>query len=228
MRKEKLTILIVNDYPLMCEAYKRAFINVSNYNDNQYDFDFITIHNCDDACEIIKTFYDREEKIDLVFLDLKLFPSNNKKIISGEDLGILIRDMFPSCKVILSTTNDNKYRIHSVFRSINPEGFLIKSDITFKELVKAINEVVSDPPFYSKTVLKLLRKKVSTDFLLDDVDRKILYELSIGAKVKDMLGYIPLSIAAIEKRKRHLKKIFNVKEKGHRELILKAKENGFI
>ncbi|WP_435261352.1 DNA-binding response regulator [Tenacibaculum sp. nBUS_03] len=226
MRKEKLTTLIVNDYPLMCEAYKRAFINVSNY--TLYDFDFITINNIDDACEMIKKFYDREQKIDLVFLDLKLFPSDNKKILSGEDLGILIKDMFPSCKVILSTTNDNKYRIHSVFRSINPEGFLIKSDVTFIELVKAINEVINDPPYYSKTVLKLLRKKVSTDFLLDDVDRKILYELSIGAKVKDMLGFIPLSVAAIEKRKRHLKKIFNVKEKGHRELILKAKESGFI
>lgn len=226
MRKEKLTTLIDNDYPLMCEAYKRAFINVSNY--TLYDFDFITINNIDDACEMIKKFYDREQKIDLVFLDLKLFPSDNKKILSGEDLGILIKDMFPSCKVILSTTNDNKYRIHSVFRSINPEGFLIKSDVTFIELVKAINEVINDPPYYSKTVLKLLRKKVSTDFLLDDVDRKILYELSIGAKVKDMLGFIPLSVAAIEKRKRHLKKIFNVKEKGHRELILKAKESGFI
>ncbi len=65
--------------------------------------------------------------------------------------------------------------------------------------------------------------------LIDSIDRKILYELSIGARMKDMPNYVPLSAASIEKRKRHLKKIFNVKDKGgDRELILVAKEKGLI
>ena len=47
--------------------------------------------------------------------------------------------------------------------------------------------------------------------------------------MKDMPNYVPLSAASIEKRKRHLKKIFNVKDKGgDRELILVAKEKGLI
>lgn len=227
MKKEKFTVLIVNDFPLICEAYKKAFdIVVSG--GYEYFLEFIVAHTYEEVIHNMKMYLNNGNKINLAFLDLKLLPSDSGKILSGEDLGILVRESFPNTKIIVSTSNDNKYGIHSVFKSINPDGFLMKKDISFAELVNAIKEVIKDPPYYSKTILKLLRKKVSVDFLLDDVDRKILYELSIGAKVKDMLGSIPLSIAAIEKRKRHLKKVFDVKEKGHRELILKAKENGFI
>ncbi|MGG8497138.1 DNA-binding response regulator [Tenacibaculum sp. TC6] len=227
MKKEKFTVLIVNDFPLVCEAYKKAF-NIVVSGADECLLDFIIAHDYDEAIQNMKMYLKNGNKIDLAFLDLKLLPSDSGKILSGEDIGIRIIESFPNTKIIVSTSNDNKYRIHSVFKSINPDGFLMKKDISFTELVNAIKEVIKDPPYYSKTILKLLRKKVSVDFLLDDVDRKILYELSIGAKVKDMLGSIPLSIAAIEKRKRHLKKVFDVKEKGHRELILKAKENGFI
>jgi hypothetical protein len=37
-----------------------------------------------------------------------------------------------------------------------------------------------------------------------------------------------MSIAGIERRKRQLKEMFNVEESEDRELILKAKEMGFI
>lgn len=227
MEKEKFTVLIVNDYPLVCEAYKKAFLQVQDCC-NCGIFNFVEAHSYDQGVHIVQHYVQTNSKIDLAFLDLKLPSAENSKMISGEDLGIYIRDKLPNCRVVISTTNDNKYIIHSVFRSTNPDGLLIKSDISFNELTQAIQEVIHDPPYYSKTVLKLLRKKVSVEFFLDDVDRKILYELSNGAKVKDMLGYIPLSVAAIEKRKRHLKKMFNVKERGHRELIMKAKESGFI
>ena len=60
------------------------------------------------------------------------------------------------------------------------------------------------------------------------MDRKILYELSIGSRMKDLPNYIPLSVASIEKRKRQLRKVFGVKNKGDRELILKAREIGVI
>jgi len=39
---------------------------------------------------------------------------------------------------------------------------------------------------------------------------------------------LPLSIAAIEKRKRNLKRVFNVKKLDDRHLIVSAREKGFI
>ncbi|MBL4887251.1 MAG: DNA-binding response regulator, partial [Flavobacteriaceae bacterium] len=131
-------------------------------------------------------------------------------------------------KIIVSTTFNDNYRIQNIFKSINPDGFLIKNDISPNELMTTINTVMDDPPYYSKTVIKIIRREISNEFVLDYIDRKILYELSLGTRMKDLPTVLPLSIAGIEKRKRHLKNIFNIKTVDDKELILKAKEKGFI
>ncbi len=69
---------------------------------------------------------------------------------------------------------------------------------------------------------------MATRDVIDENDRKMLYELSRGAKMKDLPDIIPLSLAALEKRKRHLKEIFNVEQMEDRFLILAAKEKVFI
>ncbi|CAL2089779.1 DNA-binding response regulator [Tenacibaculum sp. 190524A02b] len=228
MKKEKLTTLIINDYPLVCEVHKSAFTSISK-SCKKYVLECITTNSCKNAIQIINSFSSKNTKsIDIAFLELKQDTSNCNIIPTSDDLAYFIRKKHPDCKIIISTTDDNKYKIHNIFKSINPDGLLIKKDISYDEFIYAIKEVINDPPYYSKSVLKLLRKKVSSEFSLDELDRKILYELSLGAKVKDMLNYIPLSVAAIEKRKRQLKKFFNIEEKGYRKLVVKAKENGFI
>jgi hypothetical protein len=46
--------------------------------------------------------------------------------------------------------------------------------------------------------------------------------------MKDLPKLMPLSIAAIEKRKRNLKHMFNVKKMDDRQLMVSAREKGFI
>ncbi|MDA9335026.1 hypothetical protein N9Q89_02570 [Flavobacteriaceae bacterium] len=117
---------------------------------------------------------------------------------------------------------------HSILKSLNPDGFLIKSDISPKELIDTIDTILNDPPYYSKTVIKHLRKQVVGGYFLDTIDRKILFELSIGTRMKDLPDILPLSIAGIEKRKRNLKRIFNVNSTDDKELFSIAKEKGFL
>ena len=221
------SVLIIDDHPLITEAYKSAFQYVSKQDDS-YSFTIDVAHNCDDAIKTIESFLKSENDLDIVFLDISLPPSEDGEILSGEDLGLKINETMPEIKIIVSTTFNDNYRIHSIFKNINPDGFLIKNDITPQELVTAIKEVINEPPYYSKTVVKLLRKKLSSEFLLDNIDRKILYELSIGTKTKDLPNLVPLSTPGIDKRKRHLKQIFNIQSSDDRELILIAKEKGFI
>ncbi len=95
---------------------------------------------------------------------------------------------------------------------MNPEGFLIKNDLDTKELVNAIYTIMQGGVHYSNTVSNLLRKKMFTEISIDKIDRQILYELSLGTKMKDLPNIVPLSIAGIEKRKRILKEIFDVEE----------------
>ncbi|WP_418637468.1 response regulator [Winogradskyella sp.] len=227
MDRQKINVLIIDDHPLIAEAYKKALEIVSDENSDIK----ITI-DLADSCELayfkIKENAKLEKNYDLVFLDIKLPPSTKNKILSGEDLGIEIKAILPNTKIIISTTFDDNYRIHSLFKSVDPNGFLIKNDVSSDELITAIKTILSGSLYYSKTVLKLLRKEVSNDFILDKIDRSLLFELSQGTKTKDLPNFIPLSIAGIEKRKRLLKEIFNISKSDDRTLISVAREKGFI
>lgn len=227
MKTENYSVLIIDDHPLIMEAYKTALNYYSNYTEN-IKFSIQIAHDCESGCELIKKVPKSNKKKYVVFLDIKLPESRDSKFLSGEDLGLLIRDVLPNSRIIVSTTFNNNFRIHNILKSINPEGFLIKNDITPLELLETIRVVIEDPPYYSKSVIKLLRDQIVNDFVLDNYDRKILYELSIGTRMKDLPKLIPLSIADIEKRKRNLKRMFNVKKMNDRELLISAKEKGFI
>lgn len=227
MKDKKFSVLIIDDHPLITEAYKTAFNYYSKQNEPIL-FYIQTAQDCDSGFELINEFYKNDKVLDIVFLDIRLPPSKDGKILSGEDLGLKINKLLPDTKIIVSTTFNDNYRVHSILKSLDPDGFLIKNDITPKELIDTIHAILTDPPYYSKTVVKLLRKQVANDFLLDNIDRRILYELSIGTRMKDLPDILPLSIAGIEKRKRHLKHIFNIKSSDDKELLYIAKEKGFI
>ena len=220
-------VLIIEDHPLITEAYKKAFSQVSSKNPKQH-FVISTAVNCDEALVKINEATQHQE-LDIVFLDIKIPPSTtNESLLSGEDIGLKIMELLASSKIIVSTTFNDNYRINSIFKSLNPEGFLIKNDLNPKELVSAIESIIECNPYYSKSVIELMRKLTSNDFLIDSLDRKLLYELSKGTKMSQLPNIIPLSISALEKRKRVLKEIFNLVDKDDRDLSRIAEEKGFI
>ncbi len=221
---KQYNILIIEDHPLIIEAYKNALLHISSKND-KLKFNIDIANDCDTAYSKIEKAVIRKN-IDIVFLDIKLPPSKDGKIISGEDLGIKIRALFSEVKIVIATTYNDNYIINTIFKSINPDAFLIKNDLDPKELILAIETVIKNLPYYSKTVIELMRKLTTNDFYLDEFDRKILYELSKGCKMSELSNMIPLSVSAIEKRKRVLKEVFNVKN--DRNLIKVAEEKGFI
>ncbi|WP_428742801.1 response regulator [Tenacibaculum sp.] len=221
------TALIIDDHPLISEAYKSAFNHVTTL-DKNITFNIHVAHDCDTAYALLQEHVNSNSEIDIVFLDMRLPASQDGKILSGEDLGLKIKAMHPSAKIIVSTTFNDNYRVHSILKNIDPDGFLVKNDITPLELVTAIQEVLNDPPYYSKTIAKLLRNEVTNDYLIDDIDRKIIYELSIGTRMKDLPDVVPLSITAIEKRKRQMKQMFGINNSDDKDLILIARDKGFI
>lgn len=217
-------VIIIDDHPLIIRAYKEAVEEVFHDSDRKpiyYTFD--SIKGVMD--ELQSTIF---QDVDLAFLDIRLPPSRVHDIYSGEDLGALFREKFPKMPILISTTFNDNFRMHSIIKNIDPDGFVVKSDLTLNVLINAVNSIVNDPPYYSSTVLKMLRKEMGQEYYLDQIDRKILYELSLGTKMKDMPDLVPLSIAGIEKRKRNLKIILDVEGKGDRGLIAAAKEKGFI
>ncbi|HEX9600219.1 MAG TPA: DNA-binding response regulator [Mariniflexile sp.] len=219
-------VLIIEDHPLITEAYKKAFSQISSKNPN-LDFMISTANTCDAAYLKINEA-SRQQGLDIVFLDIKLPPSKEGIILSGEDLGLKIIELLPSSKIIVSTTFNDNYRINSIFKSLNPDGFLIKNDLNPKELVLAIESIIEGNSYYSQSVIELMRKLTANDFLIDAIDRKLLYELSKGTKMSQLPDIIPLSVSTLEKRKRVLKEIFDIADKDDRDLFRIAEEKGFI
>lgn len=218
------TALLIDDHPLITESFKTALEHV--FNSEKVNLETVIVHDIDSALEKINnpTFL---KEVDLIFLDISL-PSKDENILSGEDLGIKIKQMSPDSKIIVSTSFNDNYRIHSILKKLNPEGFLVKNDLDPEVLLMAIKSVLSNIPYYSKTVLVFFKKQISNEYVIDTVDRKLLHELSIGTKMIELPAILPLSKAGVEKRKINLKKLFEIEEKGDRRLIQIAREKGFI
>ncbi|SHG25342.1 histidine kinase [Flagellimonas flava] len=167
-------------------------------------------------------------KYDILFLDVQLFPPNEQQPETGEDLGILARKLVPETKIIFMSSFSDNYRINSILQSVDPDGYLIKTDIDPKTLEEAVKTVVLNPPYYSSKALSAIRKKMTNNINLDEKDKKILYHLSIGTKNKDLEKHIRLSPSSIENRKRHMKSLFGTENENDLALILAAKNRGFI
>lgn len=221
-----INVLLIEDEPLIIAVYERVFIDLASKNDH-LNFNLQSATNCDKALLKLKNAEDNGG-LDLVVLDMRIPKSKNSTILCGEDLGVKIKKRFKRIKILVSTSCDDAYRIFSILRNLNPDGLLIKSDLTATILADAIKKVVSESPFYSQTVMKLLRKQSANDFFVDNIDRKMLYELANGTKMNELPQVLPLSIAALERRKRILKDVFNVGGKGDRDLLVSARERGFI
>ena len=201
-------ILVVDDNPLIINAYTQALQILSDTNPN-YRFNIDTASTCDEAISLISDSVSNNSDIglyDMVILDIRVEPSSDGNVLSGEDIALRLRELCPNTKIMISTTFNDNFRIYSLITNVDPDGFLIKNDIKPKELIKAIETVTTDPPYYSKTVSKLLRKLMTAGVALEKHDRILLYELSVGTKMVDIPNIIPFSKPSMERRKRFFKK----------------------
>jgi DNA-binding NarL/FixJ family response regulator len=214
-----LNILIVEDHPMMIDAY----VSIINNTIENYKFNFIKASDCESAFKRIEQNFKTKEAIDIALLDVSLPPFEQEKILCGGDVGKLIRNKFPSCKIIMITGYHKGLVINSIFKSIRPEGFLNKADIDYFTFANAFEVILKGESFMSETINKTLVNLIRSTINWDDVDSKIVTLLEKGIKTKELPNYINLSLSAIEKRKAKIKfQLLN--EKGNdKELIEKTK-----
>ncbi|GGD24849.1 response regulator [Hyunsoonleella pacifica] len=215
---KRLNLLIIEDHKIIARAYKNILNEIEDY-----EFCINFAQNCDEAVEQISSVEN-----DIVILDLQLPTSENNKFLSGEDLGLLIRKKTPKTKIIILTSITNQIRVLNIVKEINPEGYMIKSDVDVKDFKDSIHSVLQSKYFYSKTIKKTTEVINYKGVTIDDFDRQILYHLSMGEKTKDLYKYIPLSTRAIEVRKTKLKTLLDINKDNNFNLVKAAKKLGFI
>jgi DNA-binding NarL/FixJ family response regulator len=220
---KKMNIVIVDDHPFIIEGYKNA---INNYGGSGYEFSITQANDCKSAYDIITD--PATVPFDIAFFDISMPAYEEKGIHSGEDLAMLIQNVMPACKVILLTMHTELLKINSILKNINPNGLIIKNDLTFDELLIAFDKILKNDNYYSQTVVKLISQSQNDSFDIDPFDKQILYHLSKGIKTKDIPSYVPLSLSAVEKRKLNLKEMLDVKGSSDVELITEAKNKGLI
>lgn len=215
---------MIDDHPMIIEGYKNTLLGE---NQKEYQIRIDIASNCDDAYKcIVKA--SESTPYDMLFVDIKLPPSLDGTITSGEDLAKHAKKLLPKAKVIILTMHREDHRIHNILKNINPAGFLIKSDLTSSELLLAFNNILSGKVYYSATVNDHFRKMMTNDFSLDEKNLKILYHLSRGVKTKNLPNYVSLSLSAIEKRKNQIKEMFSISKADDQMLLEEARKRGFI
>ena len=219
--------LIVDDHPFIIEAYKNA---IKKYSLQGMEFVITQANDCKSGYELIDGANAKE--FDLAFFDISMPEYAEKGIFSGEDLAVLLRRRPTPCKIILLTMHTELLKINSIIKNVNPDGLIIKNDLTFDELIFAIDKILNNGNYYSQTVIKLIGQSTQSNTIdtieLDIFDKQILRQLAKGIKTKDLPDFIPLSLSAIEKRKLNIRELLNETTGSDIDLIRAAKDKGII
>jgi len=217
---KEVKILMVDDHHMILEGYENV-LSRSTIMDVLLNIEMAD--NCDLAWEKMGS-----GNYNIVMLDINFPVLEGSKFLSGEDLGIKIKKEYPAIKVIILTVLEDSFRLHNILNNLNPEGFLLKGEVTAKKLIECIETVITTPPYYGPKISKILHTRATHKFSLDETDRIILYQLSLGTKTKDLPNEANLSLRAVEDRKKKLKRIFGVKGEGDKALLDKARESGYL
>ena len=218
-----INILIVDDHPFIIEAYKNA---INKYAGDTIAFTVTQAGDCKSGYEYIAGH--NKKQFDIAFFDISMPEYAEKGIYSGEDLAMLMRTEMPDCKIILLTMHSELLKINNIIKTINPNGLIIKNDLTFDELIFAFDKIIKNESYYSQTVIQLVGQSQFNSIELDVFDKQILYHLSKGVKTKDLPQYVTLSLSAIEKRKLSIREVLEVKGGTDVDLIREAKYKGVI
>ena len=219
----KNNILIVDDHPFIIEGYKNA---ITRYNPDEFEFFITQAKDCESAYGIITN--PDAVLFDIAFLDISMPPYEEKNIYSGEDLARLISEYMPKCKIILLTMYTELLKIKTIIKTINPNGLVIKNDLTFDELLFAFDKVIKNEKYYSQSVLKMLAQSEEDSVEIDQFDKEILFHISKGTKLSDIPQYIPISLGSIERRKINLKELLKIEDGSDIDLVREAKNKGLL
>ncbi|WP_299891159.1 response regulator transcription factor [uncultured Lacinutrix sp.] len=225
MLPRTIRILMTDDHPMIIEGYQNTLMAT------KHDYQTLIIdmaNNCDESIAAIKKSIDTENPYDVYFFDVSIPASKDGKFKSGIDLANYVSHHSPLSKIIILTMFDESFRIHKIINEINPEGFLIKSDLTASELSSAFQRILNRDVFYSGTVNSILNKTIPHRLDIDSINHEILYLLSKGTKTKDIAKHLELSLSTVEKRKKTLKILFRVEDGNDQALVEEARNKGFI
>jgi DNA-binding NarL/FixJ family response regulator len=218
-----MKVFLVDDHPMTVEGYNNALIREPFGIHRPV---FAKAYNCEEAYFTLERALSKRESFDIAIIDKGLPSYEEKSILSGSDLAVLIRLKMPDCKIIMITAHTEVIVVYDIAKKIRPEGLIIKNDITPEKLQQAIMEVLQGNQYQSPMVKICINEIWKKELMIEDYNRQILLYLSKGFKIKELEGIIYLTTSAIQKRILRMKKAFDVTD--DTGLVREAIKQGFI
>lgn len=220
---QNINLLIVDDHPFIIQGYENV---IKRFPNKKVEFTITKASDCKTGYENIMNT--DGSTFDYAFLDISMPDYPEKNIATGEDLAKLINNEMPNCKVILLTMHSERLKAQTIIDEIDPIGLVIKNDLTFDNMLLAIETVLKGEKYYSESVINFLNQQQNEKVYVDVIDRQILHFLSKGIKDDDVALYIPISSASVLSRIENMKELIGKKKCTNQELVDIAKTNGMM
>ena len=219
-----MNILIVDDHPLNVDSYVALLSAIEIYK----NANFHLAYNCKQAYELITQLKRNEINIDIAFIDVNLPPYKEMNLLSGDEIGSVLQQKFPNCTIIIISMHNEPVWVNRILKNLNPQVFISKSDINYKNFSLIIEAITKNETYYSKSIIEAQKEFVIKNIHWDEHDSKMVQLIADGIKTKDLPHYIPLSLSALEKRKANLKKQLIFEGGSDAELIERVKKMGLL
>jgi DNA-binding NarL/FixJ family response regulator len=218
-----MNVLVVDDHPMTVEGYINALVSEPF---GKHQPVFTKAYNCEEAYTTLLKTTSAKQLFDIAIIDKGLPSYEEKSILSGSDLTILIREKMPNCKIIMITAHTEVIIVYDIAKKVRPDGLIIKNDITPEKLQRAVNDILLGIQYQSPIVKSCINEIWKKELMIEDYNRQILLYLSKGFKIKELEGIICLTTSAIQKRIIRMKKAFDVTDDS--SLVKEAIKQGFI
>jgi len=222
--EKRLNILIVEDHPLTAKGYELLLQKAVEHE----ELSQITVKRATSLQEAYALLDSKADLPHLVLLDIRMKAFEEKNWFSGEDFGLHLRQVHPNIKIVVMTSLVDAHRLQGILTNLNPEGFLLKTEIDDMVLVNSVKSVLKNIPYFSPSILRLIKNQFLSGIRLNKEEKEFLYLLSKGVPSKDIPQHLPWSLSKVEKQKRLLREKLGAKYSNVLSLANKAKELGII
>jgi DNA-binding NarL/FixJ family response regulator len=205
-------ILVVDDHISTCEGLAALILQ------HEPTAKLFIAHHAQAALEII-----HQHRIDAALIDARM-PS-----MSGLELMLLLKQDYPSLKLIGMTSFDEDETIAALLRT-GATGILLKRSMSGKEIIYCLQEVLAGRTYYTPEVQTRLAHHgytfIKSAIRLSKRYQEMLRLLCEGLSTKQVADRLQLSESTIEAYRKEMLRKSNCKNTA--ELIAFALRNGLL
>lgn len=215
---------LIDDHETILEGYKSLIqlyaedIAINFYKFTDLKNSYLTIAN-----------KNNDNPPDILLVDYRMPAYPEGEIENGVDLAKFTKEQYPEVKIVLLTSHEEYLLLYDIYRQLELDGFIVKSDIIGKEFGDLLQSLINENVYHSSTVEQAIRRVSKYKCLLDPRNREIIKLLSEGFQTTSVSDILGVSLSTVKKRKNSIRFDLGLTENNTDEaIILTLREGGYL